>query len=80
MAAKSPSDQLTILIFSIVPTPCFQLGVSVLMPPCTRVHGATSRFVFVIPISLTITPTMTAMATVPAVTEQVHRDETDEDQ
>jgi hypothetical protein len=52
------------------------------MPAWTRIHHATLRFVFFsfIPASSTITSTMTAMTTVPAVTEHVHRDKGDEDQ
>jgi hypothetical protein len=52
------------------------------MPARTRVHDATLRFVFFsfILASLTITSTMTAMTTVTAVTEHVHRDKGDEDQ
>ena len=91
MAAKIPNVQLTILIFSIAAppfrfaiVPCFVTGDSsflrlVLMPAWTFVHAATLRFVFVCFIRawLRITTTMT---TVSAVTEQVHRDEEDENQ
>lgn len=100
MAVKIPSDQLTILIFSIALTPlrfavvpCYVTGdssflqlpsatefsLSVLMPAGARADHATVSFSFIL-ASLTITSTMTAMTTVPAVTEHVHRDKGDEDQ
>ena len=51
-----------------------------LMPACTGLDG-TLRFVILIFVSasLTITSSMTAVTTVPAVTEHVHRDKSDED-
>lgn len=50
------------------------------MPARAPVHG-TSRFLTVslILASLTLTSTMAAMTSVPAVTEQVYRDKGDED-